>query len=315
MDKKRLLILIDAQAVLHRAWHALPKLVDPRGRVVNAVYGFSSLLLKLIYEQNPECIAVAFDTKAPTFRHQEYEEYKAGREKQPPEFYDQIPLSKNVVDAFGIPAFVKEGFEADDLIGSIIRSQRDKNPEMEFLIVTGDRDLCQLIDSRTSIYYLWQGISQIKIYDVESAKKHFELEPEQLIDFKALRGDPSDNIKGAEGVGPKTALKLIKDFNNLDDLYEHVEKCLKGEKCEIKQSLAERLWQNKKQVFRDRKLVTIEKNVPGLAAGEIRKIAFDYEKIKRIFEDFGFKSLIKRLEKRQSPEEQNHVPSRQNKLF
>lgn len=305
MSKNPKLILIDAQAVLHRAWHALPKLTDSKGRVVNAVYGFTSLLLKLIREQEPDYLIVAFDTKAPTFRHKEYKEYKAGREKQPQEFYDQIPLSQEVVKAFDIPVFVKDGFEADDLIGAIIKTQREKNPQIESLIVSGDLDLCQLVDSRTSLYYLRQGLSQVKIYNQKDIKERFSLSPEQLIDFKALRGDPSDNIKGMEGVGPKTALDLIKRFKNLENLYNHLEKCFKkGEKCSIKQSLAERLWKNKEQVLKDKRLVTIEKDIPGLDSEKIERLkSFDYEKIIKIFQNLGFKSLIKRL------------GNQQNKLF
>ncbi|MDD5172562.1 MAG: 5'-3' exonuclease H3TH domain-containing protein [Patescibacteria group bacterium] len=313
------LILIDAQAVLHRAWHALPKLTDSHGQVINAVYGFSSLLLKLINEQNPDYLVVAFDTKAPTFRHQEYKEYKAGREKQPAEFYDQIPLSKKIVEAFGLPIFIKEGFEADDLIGAVIQSQKKKNPKIESLIVSGDLDLCQLVGPRTSVYYLRQGLSQIKIYDLKAVRERFELEPEQLIDFKALRGDPSDNIKGMTGIGPKIALKLIKNFKTLDNLYEYLENCFnKGRKCEIKQSLAEKLWQNKEQVLRDKRLVTIQKNIPGLEAEKIKKINFDYKKINKIFEEFGFKSLIKRLMKNHSNQsviKTNLITCKQNKLF
>ncbi len=321
MEKgRRLFILIDAQAVLHRAWHALPKLTDPRGRVVNAVYGFSALLLKLINEQKPDYLIVAFDTEAPTFRHKEYKEYKAGREKQPQEFYDQIPLSKTVIDAFDIPVFIKEGFEADDLIGTIVQAERKKNSNLEFLIVSGDLDLCQLVDSQTSLYYLRQGLSQIKIYDLEAIKERFELMPEQLIDFKALRGDPSDNIKGMEGVGPKTALGLMKKFKNLEGLYQYLKNCFeKGKKCQIKQSLAERLWGKKEQVFRDQRLVTIEKNIPGLNLDKIKCLKnFDYEKITEVFQNLGFKSLIKRLGKNDlsQPNDKTFlVENRQNKLF
>ncbi len=309
MNKNPKLILVDAQAVLHRAWHALPKLTDPNGRVVNAVYGFISLLLKLIREQEPDYLIVAFDTKAPTFRHKEYKEYKAGREKQPQEFYDQIPLSKEVVKAFDIPIFTKDGFEADDLIGAIIKAQRKKNPKIESLIVSGDLDLCQLVDSQTSLYYLRQGISQIKIYNQKDIEKRFSLFPEQLIDFKALRGDPSDNIKGMKGIGPKTALDLIKKFKSLENLYKHLEKCFKkGRKCLIKQSLAERLWENKKQVLKDKRLVTIEKDIPGIDSEKIKRLGnFDYKKIIKIFQNLGFKSLIKRLEK--------NGLNQQNKLF
>ena len=299
MEKSPKLILIDAQAVLHRAWHALPKLTDSQGRVTNAVYGFTSLLLKLIREQKPDYLAVAFDTKAPTFRHKKYKEYKAGREKQPQEFYDQIPLTKNVVKSFDIPVFTKDGFEADDLIGTIVCHQRNNIPNLKFLIVTGDLDLCQLIDQQTSVYFLRQGVSQIKNYDQKAVKERFDLSPQQLIDFKALRGDPSDNIKGVKGIGPKTALNLIKKFKTLENLYKHLEKCLnKKEDCLIKQSLAELLMKNKKTVFLDKELVTIKQNVPGLNLKQLKHVKnFDYKKIAKIFKEFGFKSLIKRLEK------------------
>ena len=309
MKKNPKLILIDAQAVLHRAWHALPQLTDSQGRVTNAVYGFTSLLLKLIREQQPDYLAVAFDTKAPTFRHEKYKEYKAGREQQPQEFYDQIPLTKDVIKSFNIPIFTKDGFEADDLIGAIIQTQKKKIPHLESLIVTGDLDLCQLIDQQTSVYFLRQGIFQTKTYDQKAVKERFDLSPQQLIDFKALCGDPSDNIKGVPGIGPKTALNLIKKFKNLERLYQHLEKCVKKkQKCLIKESLIQLLQQNKKQVFLDKELVTIKQKIPGLNSKKLKHLKnFDQEKIVKIFQEFGFKSLIKRLEK--------NGLGQQNKLF
>jgi len=309
MKKNPKLILIDAQAVLHRAWHALPQLTDSHGRITNAVYGFTSLLLKLINEHKPDYLIVAFDTKTPTFRHEKYKEYKAGREKQPQTFYDQIPLTKTVINAFDIPIFEKDGFEADDLIGAIVKSQKNNIPNLECLIVTGDLDLCQLIDKQTSVYFFRHGISQTKIYDQKAVKERFNLSPGQLIDFKALSGDPSDNIKGVPGIGPKTALNLIKKFKNIEKLYQHLEKCVeKKGKCLIKESLMRLLLKNKGQVFLDKELVTIIQKIPGLGLTKLKRLKiFDLEKIAHIFQEFGFKSLINRLEK--------NGLGQQNKLF
>jgi len=303
------LILIDAQAVLHRAWHALPQLTDSHGRVTNAVYGFTALLLKLINEYEPSYLTVAFDTKAPTFRHKKYEEYKAGRKKQPQIFYDQINFTKNIIKSFDIPIFEKDGFEADDLIGAIIKTQKKKIPNLECLIVTGDLDLCQLIDKQTSVYFIRQGISQIKIYDQEAVEERFGLLPKQLIDFKALSGDPSDNIKGIPGVGPKTALNLIKNFKTIEKLYLYLEKCSdKKQIYLIKESLIQLLLKNKKKVFLDKELVTIIQKIPGLNITKLKLLkSFDIEKIAHTFQEFGFKSLIERLQK--------NGLGQQNKLF
>ena len=309
MKKNPKLILIDAQAVLHRAWHALPQLTDPQGRVTNAAYGFTALLLKLINEQKPDYITVAFDTKAPTFRHKKYKEYKAGREKQPQIFYDQIDFTKDIIKSFNIPIFEKDGFEADDLIGAIIKAQKKNIPNLECLIITGDLDLCQLIDKQTSVYFFRHGFSQTKIYDEKAVKERFDFSPQQLIDFKALSGDPSDNIKGVPGVGPKTALILIKKFKNIERLYQHLEKCIeKKENCLIKEPLMQLLLKNKKHAFLDKELVTIVQKIPGLSLKKLKSLkTFDLEKIAHVFQEFGFKSLIKRLEK--------NGLGQQNKLF
>lgn len=299
------LVLIDAPAVLHRAWHALPKLTDPQGRVVNAVYGFSSLLLKLIREQRPNYLVVAFDTKAPTFRHQKYREYKAGREKQPQEFYDQIPLTEKIIQGFNIPAFTLAGFEADDLIAAIIKEQKQKIPGLKSLIVTGDLDLLQLVDEQTSVYYLRQGLNQIKIYESNDVRERFNLEPKQLIDFKALRGDASDNIKGVPGIGEKNALDLIKKFGSLEKIYTYLENNKEQEL--IKPTIAKILQDNKEQAILSKELVTIKQEISNLNLKKITAFGkLDFEKISQIFKEFGFKSLIKRLE--------GGLPS-QNKLF
>jgi len=293
-EKKEKLVLIDAQAVLHRAWHALPKLTDPKGRVVNAVYGFTSLLLKLIHEQKPDYLAVAFDTKAPTFRHKKYKEYKAGREKQPQEFYDQIPLTKQILQSFNIPIFTLDGYEADDLIAAIIKEQKQKNIELKSLIVTGDLDLLQLVDQQTSVYFLRQGLNQIKIYGPDDVRERFDLEPKQLIDFKALRGDASDNIKGVPGIGEKNALDLIKKFKNLENVYAYIESKEKQES--IKPTIIKILKENKKQAILSKELVTIKQEISGLNSEKLKPLnKMDYEKISNTLKEFGFKSLMKRI--------------------
>ena len=290
-------IIIDAPAVLHRAWHALPKLTDHKDRVINACYGFTLLLLKLLREQKPDYVAVTFDTPAPTFRHKAYKEYKATRAPQPQEFYDQIPITKEVLHAFGIKVFEKEGFEADDLIGTL-NNLKSKILNLKSLIVTGDLDLFQLVDDKTKIYFLKQGIAHVKIYDKDAIYARFEIRPEKLIDFKALRGDPSDNIPGAPGIGAKTASELIKKFGGVQEIYEHLETHFGGKTCLIKKSLAETLLANKKMVLLGKKLIAIKQDVKGIEGLEKCKIKeFNQEKIKSQFEKLGFKTLIKRLEK------------------
>ena len=298
-EKKQKLIIIDAPAVLHRAWHALPKLTDPKGRIINAVYGFTVLLLKLIREQKPDYIAVAFDTKAPTFRHKKYKEYKATRVPQPQEFYDQIPITKQVIQSFDIPVFARDGFEADDLIGTIVNNLKSKS-----IIVSGDLDLLQLVDDKTEVYFLKQGVANIKTYNRDTVYQRYDLLPDQLIDFKALVGDPSDNIKGVPGIGPKTALDLIKKFKNIENIYQHLaltfysKKIKEKGKCKIKGSTARILIKHKKNALLAKELVTIKKQIKGLDLKKIKQVkTFDPEKIVKIFQKLGFHSLIKRIEK------------------
>lgn len=330
--EKPKLIVIDASAVLHRAWHALPKLKDPKGRTINAVYGFTALLLKLLREQKPDYIAATFDTKMPTFRHKKYKKYKATRVPQPQEFYDQIPITKNVIESFNIPVFVKDGFEADDLIATLVTNfkSRFKNQSTQknlrarpstpsecsglaSLIVTGDLDLLQLVDKQTNVYFLKQGVKNIKIYDTDAVDKRFGLPPSQLVDFKALVGDPSDNIPGAPGIGPKTAADLIKKFKTIENIYKHIEKSRttskgKAEEGEIKESAAENLINHKKNILLAKELITIKNDVEGIklnADNAAHKL--DIGKITKLFNTLGFKSLLKRLEQINAGE--------QNKLF
>ena len=282
-DKK--FVIIDAPAVLHRAWHALPRLTDPRGRAISAVYGFASLLFKLLREYQPKYIATAFDTPAPTFRHQEYKEYKATRIPQPKEFYDQIPVTKELLKILEIPVLEKDGYEADDFIGTLTKISPASN-----LIVTGDLDTLQLINPNTAVYFLRQGISEIKVYDQKAVEERYGLKPEQLIDYKALRGDPSDNIPGVRGIGEKTALSLIQKFGSLEKIYENIE--------ELSATTKKLLLEQKEMAFLSKKLVTIKSDldlVQELEKYQFKKI--NQEKVKEFLQKLGFKSLIQRLEK------------------
>jgi DNA polymerase-1 len=311
MDK---LIIIDGPAVMHRAWHALPKLTDPKGRVVSAVYGFTSLLLKLWREHKPQYLVVTLDTKEPTFRHEAYKEYKAGRVKQPQEFYDQFSILKDLLKAFGIKYLERPGFEADDLIGSVATH----SPMMN-LIVTGDLDTLQLIKPNTEVYFLHKGLSDLQVYNEEAVMNRFGLKPEQLIDFKALRGDPSDNISGIKGIGEKTALALIQKFGNLENIYQYLDKW-SDKKCEIKDSLREILSVNKDKAFFDQNLVTIKKDLGEIGTVEdYRLTEINNDAAIAVLQNLGFNSLVKRLEngdratiarKKKSP-----PPEQQRSLF
>ena len=200
-EKKQKFVIIDGNAIVHRAWHALPPLTTKSGQLVNAVYGFALTLLKALKDLKPDYVAVTFDTKAPTYRHREFKEYKAQRVKQPDELYEQFPLIKEVVTAFQIPILEKEGYEADDVIATIVENVKCQMSNVKCIVVTGDMDTFQLVDENTEVYSMHKGISDTIIYDVEQVKKRFEgLEPKQLVDFKALRGDPSDNIPGVKGI-------------------------------------------------------------------------------------------------------------------
>ena len=221
-NSKQTLLVLDANAILHRAFYALPPLTTKEGKPINAVYGFLLVLFKVIKEFRPDFLAVAFDFPAPTFREKIFKEYKAKRPKAPDEFYQQIPEIKKILQEIGVKIFEKKGYEADDIIGTIskIVKEQEKDSEIETIIVTGDLDMLQLVDSLTKVYLLKRGIKNTGLYDENLVKEKLELLPGQISDFKALFGDPSDNIPGVYGIGRKTACQLIKNFQSLEGLYK-----------------------------------------------------------------------------------------------
>jgi DNA polymerase-1 len=286
---KKKLIIIDGNALIHRSFHALPPTMKIKtGETTNAVYGFACVLLKAIREFKPEYIALTLDRKAPTFRHKQYKEYKATRVKAPDELYAQIPLVKELVNAFRIPIFELDGFEADDLIGTIVRAVDD---DVEKIIVTGDMDTLQLVNGHTKVYTMSRGLSDSIVYDKQAVIDRYGLVPEQMIEYKALRGDPSDNIPGVKGIGEKTAVELLTDFKTLDGVYKNI----KSDK--IKERIRGLLEEHKEEAYLSRELATIACSAP---------IDFDLEKARfgnyklddvvAVFSRFEFKSLLSRLQ-------------------
>ncbi|MDO8676301.1 MAG: DNA polymerase I [Candidatus Azambacteria bacterium] len=285
-------ILIDAYALIHRAYHALPPLTTKSGEIVNAVFGFTSIFIRVIKEFKPDYVAAAFDLPEPTFRHKEYKEYKATRKEAPPDLYPQVPIVKKVLNAFDVPIYEKSGFEADDIIGTI--SQKLKGKSVEVLILTGDMDTLQLVGGNIKVYTPKRGLSDTVIYDEKKVVERFEgLKPEQLADFKGLRGDPSDNIPGVKGVGEKTAITLLNRYKTIEKLYDAIEK----NKAEgISPAVLEKLKNGEKAAFFSKKLATLDLKVPiefNLKRNEFGK--FDKIKLVEFFKELGFVTLIERL--------------------
>lgn len=287
------LILIDSYALAHRAYHALPPLTSPQGVIVNGVYGFLLVLLKVLDELKPDYVIATFDSAQPTFRHEEYHDYKAQRVKAPDNFYEQIKIIKEILTNWGIPVLAQGGYEADDLIA--VLTSKFQGPDLEIIILTGDLDTLQLVNERTKVYTLRKGLKDEIIYDLKKIQEKYQLLPEQLPEVKALRGDPSDNIKGLAGIGEKTALKLIQDFHDLENLYKNLE-----QNTPLAQKLSPKLrttlLQNKEQAFFNRRLVTLDQKIDLEVKLEDATLKPpSSEKLLPLFQQLGFNSLSQRL--------------------
>lgn len=281
---------------MHRAYHALPPLSTKKGELVNAVYGFTSTLLNVIEKFRPDYVVAAFDLPGPTFRHKEFKNYKATRIKAPDEFYSQIPRVKEVVRAFNIPILEKEGFEADDIIGTIAKKNEKTENNLENIIITGDLDTLQLVSDKTKVYTMSRGISNAFLYDKEKVRERYGLIPEQLKDFKGLRGDASDNIPGVGGIGEKTAAELLQNFGTLENIYRMLPK--------IKPSIREKLERDKTIALLSKKLGTIKINVP-LEFDINSSVTHDFERLRisNLFQELNFYSLLKRIPAQKEKEE------------
>jgi DNA polymerase I len=282
-------VIIDGNALIHRGFHAIPNMTTSKGEVVNGVFGFTSMLVNIIAKERPEYIAVAFDMKGPTIRHEQYKEYKATRVKAPDALYEQIPKIKEVCAAFNIPMFGIAGYEADDILGTMAETLK-KDGDILVEIVTGDMDTLQLVDDNVLVLAPSKGFSETKIYDKDAVKEKYGLNVEQFVDYKALRGDPSDNIPGVKGIGEKTAVKLLQEFGTLDEIYKNIEK--------IKGKLKEVLEKGKESAYLSRRLSEIIKNIKiDFNMPDCKLKDFDQLKVRGILEDLEFHSIVRRLEK------------------
>jgi DNA polymerase I len=292
-------ILIDSNALVHRAFHALPSLSSPSGQPTNAIYGFTSVLLKMIADLKPDYMVATFDLAGPTFRHQEYEEYKAHRVKAPDELYAQIPGVKRMLTALGIPILEREGFEADDIIGTI-SSQTQKLPGIQTIIVTGDLDTLQLIHGKkTTVFTLRKGMTDTVTYDEDAVRERYGITPGQVPDLKGLKGDASDNIPGVSGIGEKTAMTLISTYGSIEALYEELEKpeFVTGKHSGVSEKLREKLLEQKDMALFSKKLATIILDVPvtfDIDAADWHRHVNPAE-LAALCQEFGFFSLLKRI--------------------
>ncbi|AND85722.1 DNA polymerase I [Clostridium tyrobutyricum] len=287
MTNEKLLIL-DGHSLMNRAFYALPELTNDEGLHTNAVYGFINMLFKMKEEINPDYIVCTFDRSVPTFRHKQYDDYKAGRKKMPSELAEQFPILKEILGLLSINTFEIDGFEADDLMGTL--SVFAENKGIQVYIVTGDRDLLQLASDNINIVITKRGITEKEIYDRNRMIEQYGVTPTEFIDVKGLMGDSSDNIPGVPGIGEKTAFKLIKKYKSLENVLENIEN-IKGKK------LKENLNEYREQAVFSKKLATIMINVPVEIDLQSIESKDDYDALglKNIFEKLQFKSLINKI--------------------
>src|SRR5215471_8131464 len=285
--RRKTIVLIDGHAMIHRAFHAVPEnLTTKSGEPINATFGFTSILIKALTDIKPDYIAVAFDRPAPTFRHQQFVEYKAHRPTLPDIMRPQFGRIREVVEAFGIPIYEKDGFEADDVLGTL--SVQATQQGVDTIIFTGDMDTLQLVNEHVKVMTAKRGITEVAEYDEEAVKARYGITPQQIPDFKGLVGDKSDNIPGVPGIGEKTASKLLIDYGDLEGVLAHIDE-LKPKEQRLLREAADQARQSKY-------LATIILNVPvqldlqACRAGNIHR-----DKVLALFRELEFRSLIEKV--------------------
>lgn len=307
-------VLIDGNAMLHRAYHAMPDLTSPEGEPVNAVYGFFAMFLNIISEQKPHYMAVAFDRSKPTIRQTMYAGYHAHRPKMEDGLFSQIAKVDECLYALGTPTFAMDGYEGDDLIGTLAtkiqsREFRERNlgedDIVDTVIVTGDRDMLQLVNEHTYVWMPIQGLTKTKLYDSKAVEEKYGVRPEQFIDYKALIGDPSDGYPGVTGIGPKTASNLLQEYGTFENLYQSIEK--------LPEKVGLKLATDAEQAALAKKLATIITDAPftpDFSKTETDK--FNFAGLRDCFVKFNFKSLVARIESR-NPELKEIAVKKQKK--
>ena len=284
------LLLLDGNGLIYRGYYALidQPLTTSKGELVTAVFGFTNIVLRAIADVHPDRIAVAFDLGKPTFRHERYAEYKATRTRMPDDMRDQIPKVRDVVKALGIPVYEREGFEADDVIATL--TGQAEAADLEVTILTGDLDMLQLVTERTRLMVsLRGGVANTVAYDLAKIEERWGLRPDQMLDYKSLKGDPTDNIPGIPGVGEKTASKLIATWGSLDTLYEHIDEV-------VPEKLRPLLEEHRETVLESRELMRLVRDVDVVLDPERGRVGeYDREAVVRLFREFEFRTLIDRL--------------------
>jgi DNA polymerase I len=299
-EQKKKLVLLDVHAIMHRAYHALPDFATSKGEPTGALYGLVTMLTKIIDELNPDYIGACYDLPKPTYRHEAYKEYKAGRAKTDGDLVDQIIRSRDVFKAFNIPMYEKEGFEADDMLGTIVEIMKN-NKDVDIIIASGDMDTLQLVSGeKVRVYTLKKGIKDTIIYDEKAVKERFGFGPLLLPDYKGLRGDPSDNIIGIAGIGEKTATDLICNFGNIENIY----KVLKKDRQKLidagtKERIIGLLEEGEEEAKFSKMLATIRRDAPITfeLPEETWKENFDFDKTDELFTALEFRNLSSRLRK------------------
>ena len=298
------LLLIDANSIIHRCFHALPPFTTSKKEPIGAIYGMANIFLKL-WENRPNFAAALFDRPEPTFRKKEYEDYKAQRPVTPNELISQIVEAHNFFQKFGIKTFEIPGFEADDLIATLVNKfKNEKN--LKIIILTGDRDTLQLVeDDKIVVEAFKKGISETIIYNYDTVKNQYGLEPSQLIDYKAMVGDPSDNIKGVLGIGPKTAVDLLQKYGTLENIFSHSKEDPKIEK---------KLAPFKAEAELARRLVVLNKEAP-LEIKDIKELETSEPNVEEYFKTLGFKAILKRMRKNTKETAELDKKENQKSLF
>lgn len=299
VENKKRLVLLDAHAIIHRAYHALPEFSSSKGEPTGALYGLSAMLLKIIQDLKPDYLIACYDLPEPTYRHKIYEDYKAGRAKADEELVQQLIRSRDIFHAFGIPIYEKAGFEADDILGTIVeKTKGDK--DIDVVIASGDMDTLQLVKGKkVRVYTLRKGIKDTIIYDEKAVEERFGFKPKLLPDFKGLRGDPSDNIIGIVGIGEKTATTLIKEFGSIEDIYKKLKKDeTTFEKVGIKPRIINLLKENEEEALFSKMLGQIHLNVPidFKLPEKTWRGNLSIEKILELFSELSFRTLSNRVQ-------------------
>ena len=297
-EKPKLLVLLDAHAIIHRAYHALPEFMSSGGEPTGALYGLSNMLMKIISDLKPDYIVACYDLPQKTFRHIAYDAYKAGRAKADEGLISQIKSSRKIFEAFNVPIYDAPGFEADDVLGTIVEKfTNDKN--IKIIIASGDMDTMQLIDKeKVQVYTLKKGINDTILYDEEKVIERFHFKPELLPDYKGLRGDPSDNIIGIKGIGEKTATDLIINFGTIEEIYKKLKKDEKSFKDKgVSDRMIELLKNNEEEALFSKTLAKIRTDAP--IDFKLPEKTFwdsaDLDKVEKVFSEFEFRSLLSRV--------------------